>query len=825
MLEIGHRLPPAQKIRVVEPFSLPQEGRQGDRGAAHSVVFPIQSIMRSKPIQQAVPPPFPPRYNHVSPLNDPKKQERRRRLLKERRAAEAREVDRQEAQFALSFAERSYNDGDIPAAARAARKALILDPECWPALDLLAQIHLSAGQHEQALSYLKQLRQYPEALSASYNLGIVHMRMGREGDALKDFQEFLRATRSAPKPKWKQWRDNAKVFSKSLSLSAGLSMPEPPPPSPEEPTAVPVVEPPASEPKPPPPRASVEFLPAPAPVLNSANGTLADYLLRRRLLELRLAQSFEDLVCLPTLNGVDTYVYQQETVRRVLRHFKGRALLADEVGLGKTIEACLVLKEYWMRGMARKVLVLTPPSLVSQWKGELAEKFGLSPMSPDDAPARSDLTRFWSEQPLVVASIAMARLEPHAAALAGVVWDMVIVDEAHCLKNRSSANWKLINSLNKKFILMLTATPVENNLIELYNLITVLKPGLLATEAEFRKQFVLPGKPKSPRNADRLRETLGEVMVRNTRAAVDVRLPPRIAASVVVLPSPAEERLYGMVSDYVAARYKTAKTAHDFALHILQRQAGSSAPALARAVGRMLADADRLGGPDRRELEAIQEVAAQVRWSGKGLQLGRMLAERQGKAVVFTEFTATLDHLVEVCGQHSIRYSLFSGDMSKAEKDAAIERFRDQAAVLLSTGSGGEGRNLQFADTVINFDLPWNPMRLEQRVGRAHRIGQTKEVFVFNFCQAGTVEEQLLRLLHDKINMFELVVGEMDAILGTLDEGDFAALVLDLWLSGREADRVEQGFDEFAERLLAAKKQYVATKRLDEELFQRDFEV
>ena len=756
-------------------------------------------------------------------MNDPKKQERRRRLLKERRAAEARVFNREEAEFLFLTAEQMYDSGDVSAAARAARKALNIDPDCFPALDLLAQIHISAGQHEQALSYLNRLRQYPEALSASYNLGIVHMQMGRTGEAVRDFQEFLQATRSGPPRKWKHWRDNAKTLYKSLSVVAAFSTPEPPPPA--EPPAVQTVEPAPSEPAPAPPRASVDFLPAPPPVLNSLNGTLADYLLRRRLLDLRLAQSFEDLVCLPTLNGVDAYMYQQETVRRVLRHFKGRALLADEVGLGKTIEACLVLKEYWMRGMARKVLILTPPSLVSQWKGELAEKFALAPVSPDDAAFRSDLARLWNEQPLVVASIAMARLEPHASALAAVVWDLVIVDEAHCLKNRTSANWKLINSLNKKFILMLTATPVENNLIELYNLVTVLKPGLLATEAEFRKQFLLPGKPKSPRNPERLRELLGEVMVRNTRAAADVKLPPRIAASVVVLPSPAEERLYRMVSDYVAARYKTTKTAHDFALHILQRQAGSSAPALARAIGRMLAETDRLSASDRRELEAMQEVAAQVSWTGKGLQLGRMLAERQAKTVVFTEFTATLEHLQEVCRQHSLRYAVFSGEMSKAEKDAAIARFHDEATVLLSTGSGGEGRNLQCADTVVNFDLPWNPMRLEQRVGRAHRIGQTKEVFVFNFCQAGTVEEQLLRVLHDKINMFELVVGEMDAILGTLDEGDFAALVLDLWLSGRESGRVEQGFDEFAERLLAAKNQYAATKRLDEDLFQRDFEV
>ena len=108
-----------------------------------------------------------------------------------------------------------------------------------------------------------------------------------------------------------------------------------------------------------------------------------------------MAQNFEDLICLPSLEGVDAYIYQQETVRRVLRHFKGRALLADEVGLGKTIEACLVLKEYWMRGMVRKALVLTPPSLVSQWKGELIEKFGLAPDSPDGAAFRRDPPQFW----------------------------------------------------------------------------------------------------------------------------------------------------------------------------------------------------------------------------------------------------------------------------------------------------------------------------------------------------------------------------------------------------------------------------------------------
>ena len=316
-------------------------------------------------------------------------------------------------------------------------------------------------------------------------------------------------------------------------------------------------------------------------------------------------------------------------------------------------------------------------------------------------------------------------------------------------------------------------------------------------------------------------------MVRNTRSTVDVRLPHRVAASIVATPSPEEAKLYERVSTFVATRYRAAGSdkRSGIALAWLQRQAGSSPQALRRALGRALSGESWMGPEERRELESIEEIAAGVIQSAKGLQFEKMLAGRSGKMVVFTEFLPTLDYLSQICERNGVSYALFSGDLSHAQKDAAIARFRDEADVLLSTGSGGEGRNLQFANTVVNFDLPWNPMRIEQRVGRVHRIGQTQEVFVFNFCQAGSIEEQLLRVLHDKINMFELVVGEIDAILGELEEGqDFAALVLDLWTSGRQAGHVDRAFDELAERLAGAKKKYSQTKELDESLFQRDFE-
>ena len=756
----------------------------------------------------------------------PNAQERRKQALRERRAERQREFDHDDARVLFNEALHLHRDGDIPAADRLLKKALVLNPTYTHALNLLAEIHTNAGHHAEALAYLQRLYKVEPDPQTLYNIGGTQQELGQREKAIETMRQFLAETKTLHKPLMLRLRENAETY---LEFHRNRPTAAPPAPAPAKPSAPPPPTPaPAPPPpKPPQPRAAVQFFPTPTPAF-AQPGTIADFFLRRQWIELQMAQNFEDLVCLPSLHGVDAYIYQQETVRKVLRHFKGRALLADEVGLGKTIEACLVLKEYWMRGLVRKALILTPPSLVSQWKGELVEKFALAPVSPDGAAFRRDPRQFWISEALVVSSIAQARLDVHATSIAAVPWDMVIVDEAHCLKTRTSANWQLVDSLQKKFILMLTATPVENNLIELYNLITLLKPGLLATEPDFRKTYVTPGKPKSPRNPERLRAMLGDVMIRNTRAAADVKLPRRIAASVPVTGSATETELYGRVSRFVAARFRhpSAKAAPHGALDLLLRQAGSSPHALARSAAHALQEAAWLDQSERRELETIHYMAADIRESAKGIQLARMLSARPSKAVVFTEFLPTLEHLRRLCEEHAIPYALFSGDLSRAEKDSAITHFRDHARVLLSTGAGGEGRNLQFADTIINFDLPWNPMRIEQRVGRVHRIGQDHDVFVFNYCQAGTVEEQILRVLHDKINMFELVVGEMDAILGTLDDTrDFAEIVMDLWISACESGEVEKPFEDLAQRLLDAKKHHVKVQELDEALFAHDFEV
>ena len=262
--------------------------------------------------------------------------ERRKQILKQRRAEEQREADIEEAGFLFQDAMDAQREGDAPAADRLLKKALILHPEHAPALTLLAQIHDSAGHFAEALGYLQRLRKLSHDPTVIYNIGVIYNEMGQPENAVAAMREFLAVTAELHLPKWQQLRASADSLCRFTRLPAPQEhAPAPTPPKPplarkESPRPQKDEAPDVPEP----PHASVQFLPAAMPAFTQV-GSLADYFLRRQWIELRLAQNFEDLLCLPSLEGVDAYIYQQETVRKVLRHFKGRALLADEVGLGK----------------------------------------------------------------------------------------------------------------------------------------------------------------------------------------------------------------------------------------------------------------------------------------------------------------------------------------------------------------------------------------------------------------------------------------------------------------------------------------------------------
>ncbi len=523
------------------------------------------------------------------------------------------------------------------------------------------------------------------------------------------------------------------------------------------------------------------------------------YHLRERFAHLGLAQGFDELLCLPHLHGIETLWHQIETARKVLKQFRGRVLLADEVGLGKTIEAGMVLKEYLLR--------------------ELDTKFDVACVTTHDELLREDCDRFWNEKRLI-ASIALARRREHAERLLARRFDLVIVDEAHHLRDRSSQSYKLVDGLNKRFLLLLSATPVQNDLIELYNLLTLLKPGIFKTLKEFRAAYMVAGKPRQPANPERLRELMRGAMIRNTRAVVALKLPRRHAATVRVDGSPDERSAYQDLAGEARRLAGDSKARHRLALHHLLGAAGSSPAAAAAAVERF---AQRRA--DQPAWHALAQRWAVLGTGGKEAALLDLVRRNPAeKKLVFVHYRETLEHLAQLLSAAGIAFARFHGSLSGPDKDAAIGDFRERVPVLLSTESGGEGRNIQFCNTLINFDVPLNPMAIEQRIGRIDRIGQEREVFVFNLVTRGTLEEQVLHLLEEKISMFELVVGEVGAILGALEEErDFAELVLDAWLHTTEAGRVE-AFDAIGRRLDEVRRQHEDAKALDEALFGEEFE-
>jgi SNF2 family DNA or RNA helicase len=433
---------------------------------------------------------------------------------------------------------------------------------------------------------------------------------------------------------------------------------------------------------------------------------------------------------------------------------------------------------------------------------------------------RDEPQAFWA-QDRIVASLATARRREHAERVIERQFDLIIVDEAHHLRDRSSQSWKLVDSLNKRFLLLLSATPVQNDLIELYNLLTLLRPGIFKTLKEFRLAYMTPGKPRQPANSESLRALMRGAMIRNTRAVVALKLPRRHATTIKVDAGRAEAEAY---ADLAAAARRLAAESEAkperLALHHLLSAAGSSPKAAATAVARVAA---------RNTSDPIWAQLAN-RWAaietgGKEAALIELVrCNPTEKKLVFVHSRKTLAHVADLLEKAGVSLARFDGSLSGPEKDAAIAAFRDHATILLCTQSGGEGRNIQFCNTLINFDIPWNPMAIEQRIGRIDRIGQSREVFVLNLVTRGTLEEQLLALLDEKISMFELVVGEVGAILGGLDEErEFPDLVLDAWLGATEVARL-QAFQALGQRLERARQQHEDAKALDENLFGEDFQ-
>ncbi len=375
---------------------------------------------------------------------------------------------------------------------------------------------------------------------------------------------------------------------------------------------------------------------------------------------------------------------------------------------------------------------------------------------------------------------------------------------------------------------------MQNNLEELFNLVTLLEPGLLNTARQFQRHFMDKRDKLTPRNLHELHDLLAEVMIRNRRSTVGLQFTRRWARTESISLSPPELSLYQDVTEFVRDHLRTAQArqaeqskdkkkegtaVNRMALLSLQMAMGSSSQAAAGTL-RKIAEQPKLAADDKARLTELADRALAQHESSKVSRLLSLLDEVSDKMVIFTQFRATqelLERRITAAGHH---VAVFHGGLSRLEKEAAIDQFRGPARLLLCTEAGSEGRNLQFAHAVCNFDLPWNPMKIEQRIGRLSRIGQTHDVYVFNLVAAATVEAAVLHLLEAKLNMFELVIGEVDMILGNLDDDrEFPDVVADLWAESADQDDFACRIDHLGDRLLEAKRAYFEQRALDDKLF------
>ncbi len=678
------------------------------------------------------------------------------------------------------------------------------------------------------------------------------------------------------------------------------------------------------------------------------------YDLRLQAERLRVISGFDRLICLDDIS-VDHYEYQLNAALRSLRDMRGRALLADEVGLGKTIEAGIVMKELIERGLVNSVLIIVPASLTWQWYEEMQTKFHEEfviledleqlPLPQNSSESQSKIQnppkarRAKSKIVRWLISLDRAKADHWAEPLLAREYDLLIVDEAHKLKNQRTDAYRFVNAIRKRYVLMLTATPVHNDLIELYNLVTILRPGHLGTRRAFRQNFVAtvpvspqadakpepapapvqrrsglrtiysntsvpsylrrskearqqyrqrkgntawilnrtenlldldtlayldregkvavaevreliaagyemidfeavewrnwrrklrhdfvcrlklkpqphrrprPNQPRLerrtiPNNPVALRELLREMMIRHRRSSVGVLFPPRQAAVYHLNLTPPERELYDGVTAYIReqlqqeAEAKAKAEVEDvrrkvagplrMTLMTLQKAVCSSPQAVAQTLGKMVA-----GQSDPR-LANYLALAQSIKVGRKVDAVRIILGQYPGKFLIFTDYLPTL-HALRTALEHSGHETLvFHGSMSTSERVEAVRTFRRSptARVLISTQSGGEGHNLQFCHQMINYDLPWNPMRIEQRIGRIHRLGQQNQVNIFNLSATNTIEAYVLDLLARKIRMFELVIGELDLILGELgDERSFEDYIEEAWAgSASEAELLQ----------------------------------
>ena len=591
---------------------------------------------------------------------------------------------------------------------------------------------------------------------------------------------------------------------------------------------------------------------------------------------------------------VDLNPHQVEAALFAFRSPLSRgAILADEVGLGKTIEAGLIVSQLWAE-RKRRILCVVPASLRKQWSRELAEKFYIDSVILE-TKAFNHAKKQGAANPFVVADrVVIVSYQFASAKIADVKaepWDLVVLDEAHRLRNVYKKTNKIARNLRDAVgtrpKVLLTATPLQNSLMELFGLVSFVDDKIFGSEESFRDQFCK--RPDAGVAFAQLKARLAPVCYRTLRRQVTeyIRYPKRVSLTQDFTPTDEEQRLYQQVSDYLQKPdlHALPNSQRQLITLVLRKILASSSFAISDTLGTMierlkLLQADAATTPaasvsdvigtdvadttdemeedweeddappppppkltiagEIAELAGYRALAESIQTNAKGealltaLTKGFAKAKELGapqKALVFTESRRTQIYLLKLLeangyagkvvlfngtnadpaskaiyqdwAKRHAGQEVISGSPSSDMRSALVDRFRDGASVMIATESAAEGVNLQFCNLVVNYDLPWNPQRIEQRIGRCHRYGQKHDVVVINFLnRANQADERVFELLDAKLKLFDGVFGASDEVLGALEAGiDFEKRIHAIYQTCRTPAEINAAFDQLQREL------------------------
>jgi adenine-specific DNA-methyltransferase len=590
---------------------------------------------------------------------------------------------------------------------------------------------------------------------------------------------------------------------------------------------------------------------------------------------------------------VDLNPHQIDAALFALRSpFTNGAVLADEVGLGKTVEAGIVLSQRWAE-QRRKILIIVTAMLRNQWQQELLDKFFI-PANVIDSKVFNGLKKEGIANPFncadkaVICSYNFVALRE--AEISQVPWDVVVIDEAHRLRNvhrsrrrlqnnpsaRKTMAHRITDAIGNAPKLLLTATPLQNSLLELFSLVSVIDPHVFGDVSSFREQFV-NNPDESTRNL-LLKQRIAPVCTRTLRKQVVEYVPftNRVPITQEFLPTAAEQKLYDEITSYLQREilYALPASQRQLITMVLRKLLASSTFAIARTLNQLanrlenigqeigIFDDDDIDGieeledeyqedynddeeeekqfdpvqfkQEQEDLRKYAELADGIRNNAKGdkllsaLQIAFSKTQELGavrKAVIFTESRQTQNYLYELLNSNGYNGQVATVNGSNTEphnkkiyenwleqhantdrvtgskgidmKAAIVDHFRDDATILIATEAAAEGVNLQFCSLVVNFDLPWNPQRIEQRIGRCHRYGQQHDVVVVNFVnRRNEADRRVYELLSEKFKLFDGVFGASDEVLGALESGvDIERRIADVYQTCRTSEEIKQAFD------------------------------